>query len=248
MKIIKYRKGTSGLYKVELDDGRVLSLYEDVILKYELLLKREILECDLYEIENINREYEVYYVALKSIKSRFKSTYDVKEMLIKKEYPIDMIDKAIDKLEKQGYLNDRSFAKSYINNQIITTTKGPNKIKKELLEHRVEKNIIDEELTIFDEDTQLEKINKVAARLFRSNHTRGGMVLRRKIINDLVMMGYDSDLIDRIINEFDFSSDKDLIKKEYDKLYKRLSKKYSGKELEYKIKEKLYQKGLYYED
>ena len=83
MKIIKYRKGTSGLYKVELDDGRVLSLYEDVILKYELLLKREILECDLYEIENINREYEVYYVALKSIKSRFKSTYDVKEMLIK---------------------------------------------------------------------------------------------------------------------------------------------------------------------
>ena len=42
MKIIKYRKGSKGLYKVELDDGRVLSLYEEVILKYELLLKREV--------------------------------------------------------------------------------------------------------------------------------------------------------------------------------------------------------------
>ena len=30
MKIIKYKKETKGLYKVELEDGRVLSLYEDV--------------------------------------------------------------------------------------------------------------------------------------------------------------------------------------------------------------------------
>ena len=36
--------------------------------------------------------------------------------------------------------------------------------------------------------------------------------------------------------------------KEYDKLFRRLSKRYSDKELEYKIKEALYKKGLYYED
>ena len=32
--------------------------------------------------------------------------------------------------------------------------------------------------------------------------------------------------------------------KEYDKLYKKLSRKYEGATLEYKIKEKLYQKGF----
>ena len=32
------------------------------------------------------------------------------------------------------------------------------------------------------------------------------------------------------------------------KLYKKLSSKYSGKELEYKIKQKMYQKGLVYEE
>ena len=62
------------------------------------------------------------------------------------------------------------------------------------------------------------------------------------------MLGYDVDLINRVISEYDFSNDKDMVKKEYDKLYKRLSRKYSGNELEYKIKEKLYQKGLYYEE
>ena len=122
------------------------------------------------------------------------------------------------------------------------------KVKKELLEHRVDSNIIDDELVVFEEDIQLEKIEKVANKLLKSNHSRGGVVLKRKIINDLIMLGYDNYLINRVIDIVDFSTNKDIVKKEYDKLYKRLGRKYSGAELEYKIKEKLYQKGLYYED
>ena len=63
MKIIKYKKGTKGLYKVELEDGRVLSLYEDVILKFELLLKKEIFEEEFDSINKYNLECDVYYVA-----------------------------------------------------------------------------------------------------------------------------------------------------------------------------------------
>ena len=155
---------------------------------------------------------------------------------------------AVDKLVSQGYLNDRSYAKGFINNKMVTSNMGPNKIRKELLEHKISLDIINEELVVFEEEIQLEKINKVVDKLIRSNHTRGGFVLKKKIINDLVMLGYDVDLINRVISEYDFSNDKDMVKKEYDKLYKRLSRKYSGNELEYKIKEKLYQKGLYYEE
>lgn len=248
MKIIKYKKTTKDRYKIYLDDGRELLLYEDVILKFELLLKKEILEKDILEIEKVNQECDVYHVALASINNRFKSIYDTKEFLLKKEYPIEMIDMAINKLINQGYLDDRSFAKSYINNQIITTNKGPYKIKRELSEHRVDATIIDEELVVFEEDAQIEKIRKVATRLYNSNRNRGGAVLKKKIINDLINLGYDNSTICKVIDEFDFSNNKDIATKEYDKLYKKLSRKYEGKELEYKIKEKLYQKGLYYED
>ena len=81
MKIVKYKKGARGIYKVELDDGKSLALYEDVILKYNLLLKKEILEKDLDEIYNYNLECDVYYVALNNIKARFKSIYDLEEVL-----------------------------------------------------------------------------------------------------------------------------------------------------------------------
>lgn len=248
MKIVKYKKNKQGKYIVYLDDGRELILYEEVILKFNLLLTREVLESQIEEINNVNFEYDVYYVALKSIQSRFKSTYDLKKLLINKEYPIDLVDMAIEKLTKQGYLNDRSFAKGYINNQMVTTNYGPNRIISVLLEKKVDRNIIDEEIIVFTEDIQEEKIRKLVDRSIKSNRTRGGVVLKNKIVNDLKNYGYDYSFISRIISEFDFSNDSDLAKREYDKLYKKYSSKYSGYELKSKIREKLFQKGLSYEE
>jgi regulatory protein len=248
LKIIKYKKGSKGIYKVELEDGRILSLYEEVILKTELLLKKDIDDKTFNDIESLNLQYEVYYVALNSIKSRYKSIYDLKCFLKKKEYPDNLIDLAINKLSKQGYLNDRNFAKAYINNQMVTTYNGPLKIEKDLLDKKIDINIINEEITVFSLEEQTTKINKLIDKKIKSNHTRGGYILKQKICNDLKLLGYDNSLIVDIISTYPFENDVNLAKKEYDKLFKRLSKKYSGSELEYKIQEKLYQKGLKYEE
>lgn len=248
MKILKYKKKRNGQYEIELESGTSMVLYEEVILKYELLLKKSIDQKMLDEILQANYEYDVYYTALKSLKSRFKSTHDLKEFLLKREYPRESIDKAIDKLTLQGYLNDRSFAKAYLNNQMITTSKGPEKLRKELLAKGVSFDIISEELEVFTKEEQVEKITKVANRLIKSNRTRGGAVLKQKILNDLVQLGYDQGIVNEVINDLDFLDTSDIRKREYDKLYRKYSRKYSGRELELKIKEKLYQKGLYYED
>lgn len=248
MNIINYKKGARGLYKVTVDNGKTLSLYEDTILKFELLLKKSILESELKEINDYNLECDVYYVALNNIKARFKSTYDLKYFLKKKEYPIDLIEKAINKLIKQGYLNDRSFVKSYINNQIITTNKGPLKIEKELSDKKIDIDIIKEEIEIYEEEIQIEKINKLIKKGLKTNKSRGGVILKQKICNDLKLLGYETYLINKIILTYTFENDNLIAKKEYEKLFKRLSRKYSGNELKNKIREKLYQKGLYYEE
>lgn len=248
MKILKYKKKRNGQYELQLESGEVLSLYEEVILKFELLLKKKVDEKEKEKILLCNQEYDVYYIALKSLKSRFKSVRELRNLLLKKEYPQEYVEKAIEKLLQQGYLNDKSFAKAYINEQMITTSKGPRKIEKELLDKGVSSSIITEEISIFTKEEQVPKIEKVANRLIRSNRSRGGFVLRKKIVHDLQTLGYDISIIDEVLGRLDFGDTKDIAKKEYDKLYRRLSRKYSGRELEYKIKEKLYQKGLYYED
>ncbi len=246
LKITKYKKSTNGKYKVYLEDGRELSLYEETILKFELLLKKEV--TDIPKINEYNLEWDVYYVALKSIKSRFKSVHDTREFLVKKEYPIELIDKAIDRLVKQGYLNDDSFTKGFINSQIVTTSNGPYKIRRELSDKGISSKIIDDNIDVFDDNLQIERINKLASKMLRSNRTRGGSVLRKKITTDLVNMGYDAELIYKVLTNFSFNDTKEIAEREYNKLYKKYSKKYEGEELNYRIKQAMYQKGLIYEE
>lgn len=247
MKVLKYKKSRNGKYIVYFDDGRSTILYEDVILKYNLLLKKEISDDLFKEINDINFEYDVYYVGLKSITSRFKSVYELRKFLSNKEYPEDLIDKAIDKLISQGYLNDRMFARSYINNQISITSNGPIRIKNDLENKKIDSDIIDSEIIAFSDDIQIEKIDKIINKMIKSNHSRGGIVLRQKIINDLKSKGYCYDLICSVIDNYNFNSDSSIAKKEYDRLYKKYSRKYEGVELEKKIKEKMFMKGLIYE-
>lgn len=137
MKILKYKKKRNGQYELQLESQKSLDLYEEVILQFELLLKKDISDYELEKILLSNQEYDVYYVALKSLKSRFKSVKDLRLSLLQKEYPQEYVDKAIQKLLDQGYLNDRSFAKAYINTQMITTSKGPKKLERELLDKGV---------------------------------------------------------------------------------------------------------------
>lgn len=248
MNIIKYKKMGNGKYKVELDDGTFLLLYEDVILKYQLLLSKKIDSDLINEINKDNMISDVYFTALSSIKSRMKSINDLREFLLRKEYPSDMVDDAINKLINQGYLNDEMFVKSFINNQIITTSNGPYKIKKELLDKKISSDIIDNNLDLFSDEEQINRIEKIINKKIKTNNSRGGYILRTKLYNDLITLGYASEFINRVLDTISFENDNRIAKKEYEKLKKKYSRKYSGNELERIIKEKLYLKGLSYEE
>ena len=248
MDIVRYKKTGKNKYKITLSNNVELTIYEDVILKYELLLKKKINDKDLNKIKELNSYYEAYYFAVNSLNSKFKSISDMKKILKDKEYSDTIIEDVTNKLIEQGYLNDNSYARSFINNQIITTNRGPYKIISELNKHNIKSSIVNEEIDVFTEDIQIEKMDKVINKSLKSNKTRGGVVLKKKIINDLINLGYSIDIINKIINKYKFNTDKDIVQKEYEKIYKRLSRKYEGDELKYKVKEQLYRRGLYYED
>ncbi len=247
MKIDKYRKLKNGKYELTLEDKTKLDLYEDVILKFNLLLTKNIEKKEKKKILEFDQECEVYYVALKTLKRRAKSKNEMKDDLIKKEYPQDFVDKAISKLESQGYINDLVYAKSFVNNKLITSSSGPYKIKQEMLKVKIPESVIEEALLEYTEEIQIEKINKLITRAINSNRNKGNSLLKRKIISDLTIQGFKKELITAQMNNHEFKDDSDIAKKEYEKLYKKLSSKYEGAELEFKIKQKLYQKGLTYE-
>ena len=245
MKIERYKKINNCLYELYLSDGRRISLYDDIILKYELLLKNEFNDDLIDSAIFDNKYYEFYYSALKYIKYRSRSVGEVYNKLIDGDCPKNTVFDIINKLISQGYLDDNVYANSYINEQILITSKGPLKIKNELIKKGVDEGIIDQSMELYTSDIEREKINKIIIKKIKSNRNKSKIELKRKIVNDLLVQGFSKGIVMDVLNNFTISDDLDIKKREYDKLYKRLSRKYSGQILENKIKEKMYQKGFY---
>ena len=182
MNIVSFKRLKNGMYKVKLDDSNELSLYQEVILEYELLLKKNVSDEMLLKINSLNKKWEVYYMGLKLLKSRFRSRKELFNLLVKKEYSSDVICETLDKLESQGYINDLVFSKSYINNQILTTNRGPRRLANDLLEKGISQNVIAEAIVDFDSDLERNKISKQTDKLIKSNRNKSGKVLKIKII------------------------------------------------------------------
>ena len=244
MKIEKFKKLKDGVYELKLDNENIIFTYEEVILKFELLINREIDNKKLKEIEKLNDYYRCYYTAIKSIK---KKSYSRKELFkkLKDEFEEYLVNEVLDNIEKLGYIDDKSFANSYINRQITTTNHGPIRIVRDLEDKGIDKKIIEEEMNAYTDDIEKEKIKKLVTKGINSNHTKGNNFILRKLKNDLVYQGFNIELVESELSKIKLEDDSDIREKEYNKIKNKLSRKYSGKELEYKIKEKMAQKGFY---
>lgn len=244
MQVGKYKKKRDGKYLVTFSGGREIELYEDVILKYELLLKKQVDPKMVNELLSFQQECDVYYVALKYLKARLRSCKEIFDLLKKREYPQDLIDKAIEKLLVQSYLDDHRYASSFLHEQIVTTSRGPNKIAYELEKKGISREIIVDVLSSYTKEIELQKIQKIVNRMMKSNRNKSSLMLKKKIESELLYQGFDRANISLVMSDISFCDDASLYEREYEKLYQKLSRKYSGDVLAYKIKQKLYQKGF----
>ena len=242
MIINKFTKMKDGMYKLNLDNHIEIKLHEDLILKYNLLITKNIEKSFLTQLEKENIKYEAYNLALKYLKTRQRCDNEIRNYLKNKGISNENIDFVIDILTKQGYLNDDIYITSYINDHIYLSNDGPLKIKKYLIDMNLDSKLIDEKLSIFTEELEKERISKLIKKLEKSNK-KGEFNFKLKVRNYLTNLGYHTEYINNILNNKKIN-DTDLKQKEYDKLYKKYSKKYSGYELEFKIKQGLYQKGF----
>ena len=238
MKIDKIKK-SGKKYKIVLEDGTEIRTFDDVIINYNLLYHKEIDDVLLNKILKDNAYYEVYNKVLNLISKKIRSEKEINEFLDK--YDADK-NKIITKLKSINLINDKLFAKAYISDKINLSNEGIDKIKNDLLKHNIDLNIIEEELSKIDDDLIDKKIIKLINKKTK-NSKYTGVKLKYKVVNELINLGYDKYKIIEIYDSLDIKND-NLIVKEYDKLYKQLSKKYYGKELEYKINTKLYNKGF----
>ena len=243
MKIKKIKKLSNGKYNLLMDDNSKIIAYDEVIINNNLLYNNEIDSDLLNKINNENSFYKIYNKVIKLISVRLRSEHEITDYLNNNNINENEQKKIIDLLKLNNLINDNLFVKSYIYDKVNLSNYGPNKIKRDLLNYNIDDSIINSEIENIDKNLIINKIDKLVNKKINSNNKYSNYILKQKLIIYLIDLGFDKDDIVLVLNNYDFYDD-DLIYKNYDKLYKKLSQKYSDKILYQKIKEKLYRMGF----
>ena len=244
MKIKKFTKTSkNNLYKLILFDDSTILVHEELILKNNMLLTKEIDEETIKNIDRLNNNLNAYDLAIKFISSRYHSIHEVKDYLKKKEIDKEVIDEVISKMIKQKYLDDKTYTKAYINDQINLTNNGPYKIRRNLESVYVKDSIIEEYISIFNYDKEQEKLERLIPKYVNTIRNKSYTMMKKKVIDHFTNLGYSQSVIINMLDKIEYN-DKEIYDHEYQKIKNKLSNKYSGEELEFKIKQSLYQKGF----
>ena len=201
MKIIKYEKKKNGKYKILLEDNKAINTYEDVILKNNVLFKKEIEEDTYNNIINDNKYEEAYLKSVKYIGVRLRSKYEIEIYLQKKGYEEEIILITIDKLFKQNLLNEKRFAIAFAKDKFNFSTSGPYKIKQELINQKIDNEIIEEALSCINSEELNKKIDKLVVKQLKTNKPKD-LVLKNKIFVKLINLGYPKELILQNLNKY----------------------------------------------
>ncbi len=113
------------------------------------------------EPDNIDKAYE-YVVFLLSLKLR--TIGEILKKMADRGYNQQVIDKVIERLKDQKYLDDERYAEIYVENLKIYKTFGFYGIKKKLMERKLPAVIIDR---ILSENLSVEEEEKIARRFLK---------------------------------------------------------------------------------
>ena len=240
MQILKWKKEQKNLYTAFLNNHSEISIYEELVLKYDLLLKKNISDKELEKIKKENFLLEGYYEALKYLTRKMRSRKEVDDFLKRKEYSKECRDFVLEKLKKEGYINDQKFLEAFLHDQLTLTLYGPFKIKKELEKLGIlDYSLLDE---ISDKVWQ-ERILKIVKKREKSQKKESEKLFKKKLEMYIYSYGYSMSMIESILENYSIKIDENVLLKEKEKYLKKLSSKYDGNALVWQVKRKLYQRG-----
>lgn len=244
MKIESIKKSGSNQYCIILEDKTKKKLYDDIILKSGLLFKKEITEEELDDLEKESQKQDAYYQILNLLSRKMRSKKEIRDYLEKKEIALEEQDRIIERLEKNRLLNDDLYARAYVQDRLLLSSDGPNKVRDYLFKQDISIEIIDKYIENYPEEDIYAKAEKIILKKAKSNTNKSGYALKQQIILDMINLGYDKGLVMDILDCVSIESNSKAVTKEYQKIQRRLSAKYQGEDLERQIYYKLRSKGF----
>jgi regulatory protein len=191
---IKQQAKRIGRVSVYVDDKYSFSLSKDQLIQHGLSVNQELSASEIAQFKADSSYGKLKDLTLRWLSLRPRSKYEIEQYLAKKTKTKAFLEKLITELEGFGYINDSSFAGSWIRSRKILKPISRYRIKQELLQKRVPYEVIDEALNEESYD-DLEAVKQIIARKGQRYSENN------KLVAYLARQGFDYDVIRRALED-----------------------------------------------
>ena len=202
MKITKIvaQKKDKHRYNIFLDGSFAFGLYEDSVLKYGLRTEDELDEKKIKEM----REFDEFGYGKKAAYSflayKPRSKKELVKKLRQKKVSDSIIDDIIELLEKQKYLDDKTYAKSYLEDKLNSKPIGRRLAKLKLFEKGIDKELIEKTIDEnYSEDKEFELAAKLMEKFEKKVKHKDPADKRNKCYRYLISKGFDYETAGRVL-------------------------------------------------
>lgn len=188
---------------VTFDNDEKLRLHYEVAVQCGLRKNDELSEAQLKSILKKEELFSLKNSALRIVTRRPHSSFELRIKLLKKKFQKEDIANIVSDFLRKGYLSDKDFAERFIE-EGLKKKKGLMKIKAELFSKGVSREIIDDLLRSYENDSALlPNAKSLAVKKLESLQRKNlePFQKKQKLYSYLNGKGYSSDIIRQIVDE-----------------------------------------------
>ena len=197
------RKGLSALY---IDGEFAMKLDTQTLLENRFDVGRDIDDEELHEIISLSNERRAKEKALWLISYRDHSKKELADK-IRHTCDEDSAQKAVDRLEELGLVNDEGFARRYAEQLIFSKLMSKRGVSYELSRKGIDKELAQEIL----EDIDVDENEEIKAVLEKKYRNLDDEKTRRRAVAALQRLGYGWDSIRRAMDDYSDYTEEDSI-------------------------------------
>ena len=197
MKITDIRPRRKGLSAVYIDGEYALSLDTQTLLEHRIDIGRELDDEELHDLIESSNERRAKEKALWLISYRSHSKKELRDK-ISRTCDRQSAEKAVERMEELGLVNDRDYAERCAQTLIFTKHMSKRGAAMELRRKGIESEIIDEVLG----DIEVDEREQIQAVIERKYPKIDDEKIRRRAVAALQRLGYGWDDIKDVIESF----------------------------------------------
>jgi len=198
---VEPQKKKKDRYNIYSGGEYICSLSAESIVTYGIKEGIQIEEEDLQEAINADNTRYAFDSAVKMLSFKMRTEDEIRKNLKEKKIDDVSIDTAIGKLKDYGYVDDKAYAKEFVESYVASGRFGKKVVEYKLREKGIRDAIADEAMQIYTEEDELSIAQKQYEQMQGKYECEEKFSKRSKIYAALMRRGFSFDIINSVLSK-----------------------------------------------